>query len=50
MSFMKAFWGRNSTYVLGIVVSAFVLDRTIEISAEALWKSSNKGVSILKLN
>lgn len=37
--------GRNSTYVLGIVVVAFALDRTIEIGAEAVWKSQNKGVS-----
>lgn len=46
MSLFKAFWGRNSTYVLGIVVTAFVLDRSIEIGSEQLWKSSNKGVSI----
>lgn len=43
---LKALWARNSTYVLGIVISAFVLDRSIEIGAEKLWKSSNKGVSI----
>lgn len=38
--------GRNSTYVLGIVVTAFFIDRTIEIAATNYWKHANKGVSI----
>lgn len=50
MGLLKAFWGRNSTYVLGIVVTAFVIDRTIEISSEQLWKYSNKNVSFSKKN
>lgn len=43
---LKAFWGRNTTYCLGIVVTAFILDRSIEIGSEATWKNVNKGVSI----
>lgn len=48
MGLFKAIFARNSTYVLGIVVTAFVVDRTIEITAENVWKSANKGVSILQ--
>lgn len=46
MSLFSRVLGRNSTYVLGIVLAAFVIDRTVEIGAEQVWKSSNKGVSI----
>lgn len=46
MSFFSRILGRNSTYVLGIVVAAFVIDRTVEIGAEYVWKTANKGVSI----
>lgn len=44
----KAFWGRPSSYVMGIVVTAFVLDRSIEIGSEQFWKACNKGVSIYR--
>lgn len=46
MSLFSRILGRNSTYVLGIVVAAFVIDRTVEIGAEYVWKTANKGVSI----
>lgn len=45
MSFFSRVLGRNSTYVLGIVVTAFVIDRSVEIGAEYVWKTQNKGVS-----
>lgn len=45
MSFFSRVLGRNSTYVLGIVLTAFVIDRTVEIGAAAVWQSQNKGVS-----
>ena len=47
MGFFKAILARNPSYVLGIVLTAFVVDRTIEIGTERLWKSCNKNVSIL---
>lgn len=45
MSFFSRVLGRNSTYALGIVITAFALDRTFEIVAEGAWKNLNKGVS-----
>lgn len=45
MGLFRLLFARNSTYVLGIVVTAFVVDRTAEIGGEALWRNSNKGVS-----
>lgn len=47
MSLFSRVLGRNSTYVLGIVITAFIVDRTIEIAAAKVWKATNKGVSII---
>lgn len=48
MGLFKLLFARNSTYVLGIVITAFVVDRTVEIGAESAWKAANKNVSISK--
>lgn len=45
MSFFSKVLGRNSTYVLGIVITAFVIDRTVEVGADAVWRTANRGVS-----
>lgn len=46
MSFFSVLLSRSSVYALGIVATAFVVDRVSEISSEYVWKTANKGVSI----
>lgn len=47
MSFFSKILGRNSVYVLGIVITGFAIDRTNEIGSEFIWKTANKGVSVI---
>lgn len=46
MSLFSRAFGRTSTYALGIVITAFVLDRTMEIASGQVWATANKGVSV----
>lgn len=45
MSFFQKVLARNTTFTVGIVVSVFILDRTIEIAGDNFWARQNRGVS-----
>lgn len=46
MSLFSTLLGRSSVFAVGIVITAFAIDRCTEIGSEYVWKTANKGVSI----
>lgn len=46
----NVFLRRTSTFIVTIMASAFVFERTFDIAADTIFENLNKGVCILKIS